>query len=350
MRVFAAALALALLAAARLPFDSRPLAQGRPASPRLPPELDRYLTKYAAFTPAQTADLTAGRSVTKLLDSDPSKEVAVLGAMWVNAPMAAYVSAVRDIERLESGENFLVTKKISDPPRLDDFAQMRVPDDDAEDLRTCRVGQCQIKLPQVAIDRVRREVDWSRPVRTDLDRIARELALDYVKGYLEGGNDRLAVYRDAERPTFVATEFRSMIDRLPSLAEFLPDLKRYLLEFPKASLPNQESFVYWQQAKFGLKPTVRINHVVISQEADHVVVASKMLYASHYFWTALEVRVLLADPARGPGFWFVTVSRSRSDGLSGFVGRVIRGKVRDEAEKGIAAVLASTKTRLESRP
>jgi hypothetical protein len=156
------------------------------------------------------------------------------------------------------------------------------------------------------------------------------------------------VYRDADRPTFVATEFRSMIDRLPSLAEFLPDLKRYLLQFPQASLPNSESFLYWQQAKFGLKPTVRINHVVIVQEADHVVVASKMLYASHYFWTALEVRVLLADPARGNGFWFVTVSRSRSDGLSGFVGRVIRGKVRDEAEKGIAAVLASTRARLES--
>src|SRR6185503_715556 len=120
MRLIAAVIAIALLAA--------------PA--RFPPDLERYLTKYAALTPAQLADLIAGRSVTKLLDSDPSKEVAVLGAMWVNAPMAAYVSAVRDIEHLESGENFLVTKKISEPPRLDDFAQMRVPDDDAEDLRT----------------------------------------------------------------------------------------------------------------------------------------------------------------------------------------------------------------------
>jgi hypothetical protein len=314
----------------------------------LPPELDRYITKYVNLTPAQRADLLAGRAVTKLLDSDPSKEVAVFGATWIAASMASYVAAVRDIERLESGENFIVTKKIGDPPSIDDFAQLRVPDDDAEDLRTCKVGQCQIKLPQSAIERVRREVNWSKSPRTDLNRIARELALDYVKSYLAGGNDELAVYRDAERPTFVATEFRSMIERLPSLAEFLPDLKRYLLDFPKTSLANSESFLYWQQAKFGLKPTLRINHVVITQEADHVVVASKMLYASHYFWTALEVRVLLSDPGRGAGFWFVTISRSRSDGLTGFVGRVIRGKVRDEAEKGIAAVLASTRAKLES--
>jgi hypothetical protein len=319
-------------------------------APALPAELDRYITKYVNLTPAQRTDLLAGRAVTKLLDSDPSKEVAVFGATWVNAPMASYVSAIRDIEHFESGENFLVTKKISDPPSLEDFAQLRVPQDDLEDLRACKVGQCQIKLPQSAIERVRREVNWAKSPQADADRLARELAFDYVKGYLAGGNDGLAVYRDADRPTFVATEFRSMIDRLPSLAEFLPDLKAYLLDYPKASLHSSESFLYWQQAKFGLKPTMRINHVVIAQGGDHIVVASKMLYASHYFWTALETRVLLADPARGSGFWFVTISRSRSDGLSGFVGRVIRGKVRDEAEKGIAAVLASTRTRLEARP
>ena len=36
-----------------------------------------------------------------------------------------------------------------------------------------------------------------------------------------------------------------------------------------------------------------------------------MLYASHYFWTGLEVRALMPDPARGTGFRFLTVSRSR---------------------------------------
>ena len=81
----------------------------------------------------------------------------------------------------------------------------------------------------------------------------------------------------------------------------------------------------------------------------HTVVASKMLYASHYFWTALELRVLLPDPARGPGFWFVTVNRSRSDGLSGLTGRLIRGRVRSEVEDGARTALAATKAKLESQ-
>ena len=77
--------------------------------------------------------------------------------------------------------------------------------------------------------------------------------------------------------------------------------------------------------------------------------ASKQLYSSHYFWTALEMRALVPDPSRGPGFWFVSVSRSRSDGLSGFVGRIIRGKVREAARSGLESALTATKARLESR-
>jgi hypothetical protein len=57
--------------------------------------------------------------------------------------------------------------------------------------------------------------------------------------------------------------------------------------------------------------------------------------------------VLVPDPSRGEGFWFVSVNRSRSDGLSGFVGSLIRGKVRGEAEKGMQAVLTVTKANLE---
>jgi hypothetical protein len=76
-------------------------------------------------------------------------------------------------------------------------------------------------------------------------------------------------------------------------------------------------------------------------------VASKMIYASHYFWTALDLRVLVPDPSRGRGFWFVNVSRSRSGCLGGVPGRLIRGRVQKEVQKGLAAALRATKARLE---
>ncbi len=330
--------ALALAVAATLNAHS----SANQSAARLPAQLEEYLSKHVRLTPAQRTDLLAGKPVTRMLEADASHEVSIFGAIWVNAPTARYVQLVQDVEQFEKGENFRVTKRISSPPRADDFALMDLPDEDVADLRTCRVGDCELKLSEAALTRVRNEIDWSKPTaEADAEALARQLALEYVNGYLEGGDARLAVYRDSARSTFVAGEFKSMVDRMPWLGELLPDLKQYLIGFPVATLPNSESFLYWQEAKFGLKPTIRINHVVINQLATHVAVASKMIYASHYFWTALELRVLIPDPARGPGFWFASVNRSRSDGLSGFVGRLIRGKVRGEAEKGMLAALST---------
>jgi hypothetical protein len=72
-----------------------------------------------------------------------------------------------------------------------------------------------------------------------------------------------------------------------------------------------------------------------------------MLYASHYFWTGLEVRALVPDLERGAGFWFVTVNRARSDGLSGFTGMFVRRRVRSAVQEGALAGLRTTKEKLE---
>lgn len=316
----------------------------------LPGRLGDYAARVAKLTAAQQKQLVDGQPVTQMLDADPSKEIAVFGAVWINAPIASYVSAAKDIETFESGGTFLITKRISTPPRLDDFASMRLPAEDVADLQKCKVGSCNLKLSEAALTAARKEIDWSKPTaQADTERLMRRLALDYVNGYLQGGNARLATYRDSSRPMFVGQEFTAMVDQMPSLTEYLPDLKRYLIGFPSATLPNSESFLYWQEAKFGLKPTIRINHFTIAQQAAGVAIVNKMIYASHYFWTALELRVLVPDPARGQGFWFASVNRSRSDGLSGFVGRMIRGRVRTEAEGAMQSVLTMTKQQMEGR-
>jgi len=346
LTVQAAAPILALLAACVL----TAVVSGQSAPAVLPAQLESYVSKVVKPTAAQRKAMFAGGPVTKLLDAEPTQEVSVFGITWVKAPIARYVAAVRNIEEFEKGESFRVTKKVSSPPRLEDFAQLTLPDEDLEDLRSCRVGSCELKLSEASLNRVRKEIDWSKPTaKADADRLAKHLMLEYINGYLEGGDARLATYRDSDRPTFVGAEFASMVNRMPSLTEYLPDLKNYLLNYPKVNLPKAESFIYWQEAKFGLKPTIRINHLTIAEAPTHVAVASKMLYASHYFWTAIELRVLVPDPSRGEGFWFASVNRSRSDGLSGFVGTLIRGKVRGEAEKGMAAALSITKAMVEGR-
>ena len=315
----------------------------------LPPLLESYLTNSVRLTADERKRLIAREPVTKLLDADESKEVAVFGAIWIDAPIGRYVEAVKNIESFERGAGFKITKKISAPPRLEDFAALRLPEEDVDDLRTCRVGDCEIKLGEPALRRFRTEVDWrASNARSAANALMQRLAFEYVIGYLEGGNDRLAVYRDGSRPTFVAQEFRAMIDQMPLLTAYMPNMRQYLLEYPRLALPEATSFLYWQETEFGLKPTIRISHLTIREGAADTVVTSKMLYATHYFWTGLEVRALVPDRSGGPGFWFVTVNRSRSDGLSGFTGLFVRRRVRSEVQDGALASLERTKQMLEA--
>ena len=339
-----------LLLAAILLVASTPIATFQNASTRFPSRLDGYFKNAVKLTPEEEKQLAAGQPVTKLLAGDATKEVAVFGAIWINAPIRRYVDAVKDIENFERGNKFNITKRISSPPRLDDFAQLHIPEDDLADLRSCRVESCEVKLGEDALNRFRSQVNWkAADANASADRLMRQLAFEYVTRYLAGGNDSLAVYRDNSRPTFVAQEFRSMVDSMPELTTYMPDIRKYLLEYPKSGLPNATSLLYWQETAFGLKPTMRISHLTVREGPDDAVVASKMLYASHYFWTALELRALVSDPSRGPGFWFVTVSRSRSDGLSGFTGTLLRGRVESEVQEGAVAALRMTKQKLEGR-
>ncbi len=214
-----------------------PTARSQNASAPFPSRLGTYLRDAVRLTVEEQQQLAAGEPVTKLLDGDESKEVAVFGAIWINAPIRQYANAVRDIENFERGGGFKVTKRISSPPRLEDFAQLQLPPEDVADLRACRVDDCELKLGEEALNRFRSQIDWNAPdTNGSANRLMRQLAFEYTARYLKGGNDSLAVYRDNTRPTFVAQEFRSMVDSMPELTTYMPDIRKHLLEYPKSRL------------------------------------------------------------------------------------------------------------------
>jgi hypothetical protein len=326
---------------------------GGPLAATTEPDLPKRLTALSnllQLTPAEVQALNAGQRVSKLLASGSDDEVAVLGVMWINAPLSKYIRAVQDIEHMEHGKGFQATRRISDPPRLQDFAALQLPDVDIHDLRKCRLGDCSVNLDEYAINRIEKEIDWSKPTATaDVNALMRQVALRLAVAYRQSGNKGLPVYRDSSDPASTAQQFAAMINGMPLLRQE-PAVRQYLLDYPQAKLPNANSFLYWQKVDFGLKPVIRINHVVTTQTADHALVASKQIYASHYFITALEIRELIPDPTRGEGFWFVDVSRGRSQSLSGLKGRIIRGRVEKETLNGLTRGMEATRSFLEKKP
>ena len=106
---------------------------------------------------------------------------------------------------------------------------------------------------------------------------------------------------------------------------------------------------------FGLKPTVRVNHVTIHPLAPGTptgvayVIAIKQLYASHYFHTTLELRFLADGDGRSgePRMSLVSITRSRSDGMTGFKGLFLRPVISRRSREAVRGYLEHVKQQVE---
>jgi hypothetical protein len=119
----------------------------------------------------------------------------------------------------------------------------------------------------------------------------------------------------------LADRLRAIIEHSPYLGAIAPAYPRYLLEFPKVSLPVIDSFVYWSKEVFGLKPVVSVTHVSVYQNPavpTMLIGASKQIYASHYFEASLGLTMAVDDGSLDrPGMYLLYVNRTFADALSG---------------------------------
>jgi hypothetical protein len=281
--------------------------------------------------------------------------VFVFGAVRVNGSPATYLRTARDIKRLAGTQGYLGVGELGPNATAADLAGLTIDAEDVRALRTCRETDCDVQLPTAAIQELQKAVNWSHPsAAAQVNAVARERVVGLLREYQRGGNAALGVYRDKEHPARVADQFETMVGRATAaVPDILPDLRRYLQQYPSAQLPGADTFFYWEKVDFGMKPTIRVNHGVVfhtrADNRDVSVVAVKQLYASHYFHTALDVSACIDDtaPGRTPGFYLVTLKGSEQDGLTGFKGTLLRKIVADKTRSSLESALASVKRTVE---
>lgn len=317
--------------------------------------LDASLPIFATLglTAEEAAAVEAGRPVAKVLSWGTPSEVYVFGAVRIDGAADVYLKAVRDIARLRTTPGYLGAGELRDGASAADLTSLVFDEDDVKALKNCREGSCDVQLPAASMDAFRNRVDWSRSdVGAQVNALARPMLLQLLDSYQQGGNQALGDYRDKKNPTRIADQYETMMTRASALPDVLPELRRYLLEYPHAALPGADSYFYWEKVDFGLKPTVRLNHAVIhrGRTADRNVatVAIKQLYATHYFHTALDVSACVDDPAGGRhGFYLLTLKGSSQDGLTGPKGSVLRKVVVDKTRASLERALAAVKQMVE---
>ena len=121
-----------------------------------------------------------------------------------------------------------------------------------------------------------------------------------------------------------------------------------MLNDSKAGLQLLEDTLVWSKIKFGLKPVIAINHILIyrrnSDVGPQVLISSKQIYANHYFNASLALTAFVYVPE---GAFLVYENRSRADGLEGPFGKIKRGVVERKAVAGLRAILEQSKASLE---
>ena len=344
---FPFALAWAIVLAAAVPLAAQP-GSG----------VGRLLNETMGFSAGDLRGLDRGSAVIRSLDTPVRQELAHVGVVHLDAPPDEFVDLFRDIERFERGPGIPRIGRFGSPPRGADLRGLTLPAEDVEDLPRCRAGDCPLKLSAEALTRFRTDVDWSAAdAGGQANALAREMVLDLVRAYQAEGNAALGAYVDDDDPLPVAEQFRALLASRDPLPAAVPELLRYLDDYPRRLPGGADEFFYWTVVDFGLKPTIRVNHVVIHPLAERpstgvaYAIAIKQLYASHYFHTTLELRFLLdrIDPAGRAGSTLISVTRSRNDGMTGFRGLFLRPIIRRRSRDAVRGYLEHVRRQVERR-
>jgi len=317
----------------------------------------KALREHATFTNEDLSVLQQGQIIARLLPVKDKREVAVCGVVSLKVPPDVFLQFTRDNVAQQNNRAILQIGKFSNPPVIEDLQGLTLDKRDIEDLKQCAVNDCDLKMSAAMIERMRKEVDWNNPeypVQATL--VFRQMLLDYLREYQARGSDALMKYSDKEDGVHLAEEQRSLLESAVYFHQFAPEFTGYLRNYPSGDLPGVENYAFWSKLKFGLKPVVTITHVILYSRrepaAPQVIVASRQIYANHYFDSSLAISAYVGLPnTAGPqDSYLLYTNRSRADALGGLFSKLKRSVVENEAMSSLQSILQEQKLKLEAGP
>jgi hypothetical protein len=305
-------------------------------------EFEKLLQQKASFEQADFAALQLEQPVVRLVPVSDKREVAVSGLVNIRAGAEEFLRSYRESMARKNNAAILEIGSFAKEPALTDLQNLTIDTQDIEDLKECVVGDCPVKLSAAMIERFRKEIDWQAPdYQVKATNLFKQMLFEYVRDYRTRGDAALIQYNDKRNKVSLAAEHRA----LTSASGYINDL----LASKNAGLQLLEDTIVWSKIKFGLKPVIAINHIMIYKRNEdigpQVLVASKQIYANHYFNAFLTLTAFVSVPDSGA--YLVYENRSRADGLEGPFSKIKRGVVEKKALEGLKNILAHSKASLD---
>jgi hypothetical protein len=316
------------------------------------PVLQALLGPQTRLSAADWSRVKAGRPLAQAVAGADSSIVSAGGVIRLAVNPATFVSHFRRIELIERGATVKQIGRFSARPLVADLQALTLDPDERDALASCRPSDCEWQLPAPAMASLR---DAAAAGISVVSTALREFLIDIVQRYHAGGDAALGTYDDRRLPMSVADAFTALSGSRELLARLGPVMSPAFAVGSKPLPRNVSEFFYWSKLDFGLKPTIRVNHVRIvplTGRADGLryVILSRQLFANHYFDAGVELRFVVADPAApASGSFLVYRTETRSRALTGLSGVMLRQLVRMRARGALEHYLTVTKTAVEER-
>jgi hypothetical protein len=276
-----------------------------------------FLRREGGLNATELGLLERGAIHAKVIETSDRSEVLVFAATRVKATADRALEVFRDIEGLKGQPWVMQIGRLGASPTPNDLVALTLEPGDVKHLSRCRVNNCDVRLPAEAIERFRREIDWSSAVHgARAEAMFRQLLATYAEAYLKRGNTALFEYANNDDPVRVSDSLDKLIGRSQFLQQAVPDVWTSLQRFPEARPADAEDIVYWLKERFWLLNVLSLNHVTIVDRATSsgrmVLAVTKQLYASHYYESSLSTTMFVEGPA-GAGAYLIFVNRTRAD-------------------------------------
>lgn len=313
-------------------------------------KMRQVLSSAFKLSDADASTLAKGKVLVKELPVNDPREVAAFGEVKMKGTHDAVLAAFRRAIEKQKKETSLEYGRIGNPPKLNDLRKLTIGEGEIEDLRGCKIGDCNWNLSEEMIGRVQTEIEWSDDDhQAEADALLRQILIEYTGRYLKLGDDGLIRYHDDPDLLPLQDEYLSVIKTLDWVADLAPGLSDYLKGTGTGDLKPVEDVVDFTKVRVALKPVLIFTHsVTYTKKIDGVptsLIISKQIYANHYFDSSMNVTLILSFPEgeENAETYLIFVNRSRAGALTGTIGKMIRGIVAGEASTKLETALKDTR-------
>jgi hypothetical protein len=310
------------------------------------------LQRLTTLDAKQVNEIERGEAIAVTIDAAEKTEVATLGVVRLEVPRAFYVDHVSQLAGFLATGTKSESGSFGNPARLEDVASLTLDPADAKTLEKCQPLKCDVKLPAVEMERFRSVLAGTHDPLPPADSLMREWLVSYVNAYRADSVEETVVYDDTKRPVRSSEVFRALLaEPMPPGIESEPFLAMLA---PRTVRPaSVTSRISWEMDRMpGLKPTLEVverSMGVSPARSDQSWMCTKLLYASHYFESAVEY-LTVTDAASADGqsaaSYLIVLRRQKFDDLPSGGLFNIRGKAVKKLREAMRNTLASTRTEM----